>query len=123
MDSGGCTLGEIHRQSSGSGAIFSSVPGSGTLKDTVIRSASSSAVAIVRDSPQPERGFRTQMSDTSRTSSRRDALKTIGGVLGGVSLLGHGTARGQAVGFMPSGYKFYRLLTANEGGNFGGTQN
>jgi hypothetical protein len=63
------------------------------------------------------------MSDTAKTSSRRDALKTISGVLGGVSILGQGTARGQAVGSMPSGYKFYRVLTANEGGNFGGTQN
>ena len=46
------------------------------------------------------------MSDTTNKSSRRDVLKTIGGVLGGVSLLGHGTARGQALGSMPNGYTF-----------------
>jgi hypothetical protein len=63
------------------------------------------------------------MSDTTNTSSRRDVLKTIGGVLGGVSLLGRGTARGQAIGSMPSGYKFYRILSANEGGSFSGTPN
>jgi len=62
------------------------------------------------------------MNDTSN-SSRRDILKTIGGVLGGVSLLGHGNARGQALGSLPSGYKFYRVLTANEGGSFGGLTN
>ena len=59
------------------------------------------------------------MSDTANKSSRRDVLKTIGGVLGGVSLLGHGTARGQALGSMPNGYRFYRVLAANEGGSFG----
>ncbi len=56
------------------------------------------------------------MSNTTNKSSRRDALKRIGGVLGGVSLLGHGTARGQALGSMPNGYKFYRVLSANQGG-------
>jgi len=63
------------------------------------------------------------MSDTTNTSSRRDVLKTIGGVLGGVSLLGRGTARGQAIGSMPSGYKFYRVLSASEGGSIGGVPN
>lgn len=63
------------------------------------------------------------MSDTTNKSSRRDVLKTIGGMLGGVSLLGHGTARGQALGSLPNGYKFYRVLTANEGGSFGGLTN
>jgi len=63
------------------------------------------------------------MSETSNKSSRRDVLKTIGGVLGGVSLLGHGNAHGQALGSMPSGYSFYRVLSANEGGSFGGTLN
>jgi hypothetical protein len=63
------------------------------------------------------------MSDTTNKSSRRDVLKTIGGVLGGVSLLGHGPARGQALGSLPSGYKFYRVLRANEGGSFSGTPN
>jgi hypothetical protein len=63
------------------------------------------------------------MSDTTNQSSRRDLLKTIGGVLGGVSLLGHGPARGQALGSIPNSYKFYRVLTANEGGSFGGLTN
>lgn len=63
------------------------------------------------------------MSDATNKSSRRDVLKTIGGVLGGVSLLGHGTARGQALGSIPNSYKFYRVLTANEGGSFAGTAN
>ena len=64
------------------------------------------------------------MSDTTTNkSSRRDLLKTIGGMLGGVSLLGHGTARGQALVSLPSGYKFYRVLAANEGGSFGGLTN
>jgi hypothetical protein len=59
------------------------------------------------------------MSDTTKKSSRRDVLKTIGGVLGGASLLGHGTARGQALGSMPNGYNFYRILRADQGGRFG----
>ncbi|MEP6539387.1 MAG: hypothetical protein ABJF23_28880 [Bryobacteraceae bacterium] len=63
------------------------------------------------------------MSDTIRKSTRRDILKTVGGVLGGVSLLGHGTAQGQAIGSLPSGYNFYRILTANEGGSFSGVPN
>lgn len=63
------------------------------------------------------------MSGITNKSSRRDVLKTIGGVLGEVSLLGHGPARGQALGSLPSGYKFYRVLTANEGGSFGGLTN
>ena len=56
------------------------------------------------------------------SSSRRDFLKTIG-VLGGVSLLGHGTARGQALGSMPNGYRFFRVLTANEEGTFNSFRN
>lgn len=63
------------------------------------------------------------MSDTTNRSSRRDVLKTIGGVLGGVSLIGHGTARGQALGTMPNGYTFYRVLRANQGGRFSGVDN
>lgn len=64
------------------------------------------------------------MSDsTTKKSSRRDLLKTVGGVLGGVSLLGHGTGRGQALGSMPNGYTFYRVLRDNQGGTFGGVAN
>ena len=59
------------------------------------------------------------MSDTTIRSTRRDFLKTIGGVLGGVSLLGHGMVRGQALAPMPNGYSFFRVLRANEGGAFG----
>lgn len=51
--------------------------------------------------------------------NRRDFLKVIGGVLGEISLLGHGVARGQAIGPMPNGYRFYRVLTAKQGGTFG----
>jgi hypothetical protein len=63
------------------------------------------------------------MTNATNKSRRRDVLKTIGGVLGGVSLVGHGTARGQALGSMPNGYRFYRVLRANEGGVFGGIPN
>lgn len=62
------------------------------------------------------------MSATKR-SSRRDVLKTIGGVLGGVSLLGHSTAQGQALGSLPNGYSFYRIISSNQGGTFSGTPN
>jgi hypothetical protein len=58
------------------------------------------------------------MSDTTNKSTRRDFVKTISGVLGGISLLGHGIAGGQALGSIPNGYKFYRILTDNEGGTF-----
>jgi hypothetical protein len=58
------------------------------------------------------------MSGINNKSSRRDFVKTIGGVLGGISLLGHGIAGGQALGSIPNGYKFYRILTDNEGGTF-----
>lgn len=63
------------------------------------------------------------MSDSTNKSNRRDFLKTVGGVLGGVSLLGHGFVRGQALGSMPNGYKFYRVLTASQGGRFGAVPN
>jgi len=64
------------------------------------------------------------MSDTTRKSNRRDALKTIGGVLGGVSLLGQGPARGQSLASLPNGYKFYRVLRANQDlPSFGGVTN
>ena len=63
------------------------------------------------------------MSNTNNKSSRRDVLKRFGGMLGGVSLLGHGTARGQAQGSLPSGYTFYRVLRAKEGGRFGSRPN
>jgi len=63
------------------------------------------------------------MRSATGKPNRRDVLKTIGGALGGISLLGHGTARGQAIGSMPNGYKFYRVLTANEGGTFGMFEN
>jgi hypothetical protein len=63
------------------------------------------------------------MSHPSNKPNRRDFLKTVGGVLGGVSLLGHGFARGQALGSMPNSYKFYRVLAASEGGRFGAIAN
>ena len=63
------------------------------------------------------------MSNTTNKSSRRDVLKRFGGMLGGVSLLGQGTARGQAQGSLPSGYTFYRILRAKEGGRFGSQPN
>jgi hypothetical protein len=58
------------------------------------------------------------MSGINNKSSRRDFVKTIGGVLGGISLLGHGIAGGQALGSIPNRYKFYRILADNEGGTF-----
>ena len=63
------------------------------------------------------------MSHSTNNPSRRDFLKSIGGVLGGISVLGHGFARGHAFGSMPNGYTFYRVLTANEGGTFGTVRN
>ncbi len=59
------------------------------------------------------------MSDSTNKSNRRDFLKTVGGVLGGVSILGHGAARGRALGTIPNSYTFYRILHANPGGRFG----
>src|SRR3569833_573670 len=56
--------------------------------------------------PQPQR-------------TRRDFVKAMSSALGGVSLLASGTARGQAIGSLPSGYKFYRVLTANQGSGGG----
>ena len=63
---------------------------------------------------------RTPMSATTNNSTRRDFLKTIGGVLGGISLLGHGRAPAQALARIPNGYKFYRisLLTKVEASVF-----
>jgi hypothetical protein len=58
------------------------------------------------------------MSGINNKSTRRDFVKTIGGVLGGISLLGHGIAGGQALGSIPNSYKFYRILADNEGGTF-----
>src|SRR5689334_13686428 len=63
------------------------------------------------------------MRNATNQSSRRDAIKRIGGVLGGVSLFGHGTARGQAIGALPNGYTVYRILRAGEGGTFSGAAN
>src|SRR5215475_189236 len=58
------------------------------------------------------------MSGSTSKPNRRDFLKTAGAALGGISLLGHGSLRGRALGSMPSGYNFYRIITASEGGNF-----
>lgn len=63
------------------------------------------------------------MSHSNNKPNRRDFLKTVGGVVGGVSLLGHGFARGQALGSMPNSYKFYRVLNASQGGRFGAVPN
>jgi len=59
------------------------------------------------------------MNSVSGRRTRRDFVKAVGGVLGGVSLVGHGFTRGQAIGSIPAGYRFYRVLTAGEGGSFG----
>jgi hypothetical protein len=59
----------------------------------------------------------------SQKRTRRDFVKAIGGTLAGVSLLATGRARGQAIGTLPSGYRFYRVLTAGQRGNFGGLPN
>jgi hypothetical protein len=59
----------------------------------------------------------------SQKRTRRDFVKAIGGTLAGVSLLANGRARGQALGSLPSGYRFYRVLTAGQRGNFGGLPN
>jgi len=57
------------------------------------------------------------MSATN-SPNRRDFLKTVGGTLGGISLLGYGPLRGRAPGSIPNSYAFYRVITANEGGRF-----
>jgi hypothetical protein len=59
------------------------------------------------------------MTFTSHKPSRRDFVKKLGVALGGVSILGHGAARGRALGTIPNGYTFYRVLHANAGGKFG----
>lgn len=63
------------------------------------------------------------MSDTTNKSTRRDFLKTVGGALGGISLLGHGTGRGRALGSIPNSYTFYRVLTAGRGFGLGSNPN
>src|ERR1700743_2475501 len=63
------------------------------------------------------------MSGSTSKPNRRDFLKTAGAALGGISLLGHGAMRGRALGSIPNGYKFYRILTANEGNSFGAFPN
>jgi hypothetical protein len=63
------------------------------------------------------------MNAASQKRTRRDFVKVIGGTLAGVSLLASGRARGQALGSLPSGYRFYRVLTAGQGGNFRGLPN
>ncbi|MBV9265351.1 MAG: hypothetical protein JO061_04200, partial [Acidobacteriaceae bacterium] len=47
---------------------------------------------------------------TARDQSRREFAKRIGTALGGVTLLGR-----NAFAQIPSGYRFYRVLTANDG--------
>jgi hypothetical protein len=63
------------------------------------------------------------MNAVSQKRTRRDFVKAMGGTLAGVSLLATGRARGQALGSLPSGYRFYRVLTAGQGGNVGGFPN
>ncbi|MBV9267070.1 MAG: hypothetical protein JO061_12950, partial [Acidobacteriaceae bacterium] len=63
------------------------------------------------------------MDASRRRRTRREFVKAIGGTLGGVSLLTPGHARGQAIASVPSGYRFYRVLTANQGGIIGGALN
>src|SRR3569833_2421048 len=57
--------------------------------------------------------------DTHPQRTRRDFVKAMSSALGGVSLLSPGTAKGQAIGSNPSGYKFYRVLTADQGSGGG----
>ena len=57
--------------------------------------------------------------DTHPQRTRRDFVKAMSSALGGVSLLSPGTAKGQAIGSLPSGYKFYRVLTADQGSGGG----
>jgi hypothetical protein len=59
------------------------------------------------------------MKTDNNRGTRRDFVKAISATLGGVSLIGHGLGRGQAIGSIPSGYRFYRVLTASQGGTFG----
>lgn len=60
------------------------------------------------------------MNAVSQKRSRRDFVKAIGGTLAGVSLLATARPRGQALGSLPSGYRFYRVLTANQPYETGG---
>ncbi|MBV9269359.1 MAG: hypothetical protein JO061_24535, partial [Acidobacteriaceae bacterium] len=63
------------------------------------------------------------MNAASQKRTRRDFVKAIGGTLAGVSLIAPSRARGQALGSLPSGYRFYRVVTAGYGGSFGGYPN
>ncbi len=54
------------------------------------------------------------MNDDRR--SRRDFVKAIGGALGGISLLARSGTAAQALASLPSGYRFYRILTAGQDG-------
>jgi hypothetical protein len=49
--------------------------------------------------------------------SRREFLKQVGGALGGLAIAGGLGANAGAQGAIPSGYKFYRVLNANDGTN------
>ena len=49
--------------------------------------------------------------------TRREFLKQVGGALGGLAIAGGLGANAGAQGAIPSGYKFYRVLTANDGTN------
>lgn len=46
--------------------------------------------------------------------SRRDFVRAFGGALGGVSLLARSGMAAQALASLPSGYRFYRILTAGQ---------
>jgi hypothetical protein len=59
------------------------------------------------------------MNSANNKPTRRDFVKTLGAALGGVSILGHGGARGRALGTIPNSYRFYRVLNANAAGRFG----
>ena len=49
--------------------------------------------------------------------SRREFLKQVGGALGGVAIAGGFGTNAGAQGAIPSAYKFYRVLVANDGTN------
>ena len=56
----------------------------------------------------------------AQMQTRRDFARRIGTALGGVALLGRGR---NAFGQIPSGYTFYRVLTASDGQKYNGLTN
>jgi hypothetical protein len=73
-------------------------------------SANSSTVCIV-----PRKKVAVDKTEEIPDRTRREFLKQVGGALGGLAIAGGLGANAGAQGAIPSGYKFYRVLTTKEG--------